>query len=990
MIESPDKLSRDIRAVLERPEAYTQEQLAQLAQRYKTLLEEVNGRLSRAHEWLRQGLRSEALSLIEQPPDALDAATHLCFGYAWPQWDELCRTNSVDGITAPDVTAASELSDAYDLELAAQDRLERHRLLALAHGPLRDRLRTLRDLQRLDPQNPVWPAQCQELEPLRHRELAAEVQAATQAQDAAALQRLHDEITRQPWLTPPPEKLGKAVAQALAGLRKAAAREAYEKLAAELHQAHGAQDTQVAAALVTRWAKLRKQVGHAPPADLTRDVQPVLDWLAHEQIEQQAAAEFQRDLARMEELLDEHAPVTVLEPLYEKLRRAEREIPRSLTTRYRSRLDEQQHRSRFRTRLVASVTVVVLGLAAVAVGWWIQEQNRRRELESWVVQLDRTIDQEDIPGTRQLLAEIERHHPHIFSHPDVVTRRSTFDKIIADDAARATELAALLAELSQTDPFDPNTTVLLDQATRLARHEEERLHVAKQKARITQARQDRQKTRDTAFENTLAELNDRYAEILAGELPAEERLRALDALLARYDEAIGATEASDELRSAAREQRRVIATDRDNRHRRARRAGEVQAALDRMTTDYRDIGQHVQRLRAFIDDFPEDPTAHVFEQVLAHEPVWIFIDTWNDAARAVVNKLPPRSETDIEQLEAALARLRAAGGRRVRPPAFLERIVSDLTAYSTRARRALDPQRAGTVRVQRFMKQDWVQELQTVQSTDGDLRYVLDGSVRVVAEKPPPPTYAVHGIVESLEALERDDARGQEIVRSASRPAFQRAALAIFASSAAEKLGKLPPGAWRTIHLELADKLLQRDDIDPVLRLDLGRVLIKWHLHEGWPVAPDNGALARFVERLDEAQFGGEELSYVNWPDTDSSQVAAARETAADLVRQAPDLRALVRDSDRAFAALDDLLEPWQCVGIAWTDERGQPVVRGAVPPGPMGTVQTDEAGHIVFKRCGARGEGGTRYDPGCEPALGTPLFPPPPWQKPAPDKERA
>lgn len=176
MTESPELLCKRIRRGLSRPEAFTHDQLVDLAQRYSRLVDTVNERLDRAHGWLRQGLRTEALGLVEQPPDAVDAAAQLCLGYGWQQWDELCKSTDVDSVPCPDIDAAAELSDAYGREEFLKEHLVKHRTLALANAAVSERLDVLRVLTDCDPENPIWRTQREHLESDRLTQISHEAQ----------------------------------------------------------------------------------------------------------------------------------------------------------------------------------------------------------------------------------------------------------------------------------------------------------------------------------------------------------------------------------------------------------------------------------------------------------------------------------------------------------------------------------------------------------------------------------------------------------------------------------------------------------------------------------------------------------------------------------------------------------------------------------------------------------------------------------------------
>lgn len=377
MTESAAPLCTQIRRVLARPEAFDHDQLVGLAERYSRLVDAVNERLDRAHDWQRQGLRTEALGLVEQPPDAVDAAAQLCLGYAWQHWDELCKNNDVDGVPCPDIEAASELSDAYDRETFLKEHLVKHRTLALANAAISERLDVARVLTKCDPENPIWGDQRRHLESDRLTQISHEARAAMSAKDLPALQRLQQELQQSEWLSAPPQRLCDGIAKSMCDMQRSRALAEYETLAHQLHEAHGAQDEPSLVRLVGEWETLEVRSGVAPPEPAAVEAEPVLSWWREQQEAQQADAEFRRDLARMEELLDDNASMTELEPLYEKLRRAERGLPRSIPARYESRRDEHHRHRRFRTRLITGSATGAIIILAASLVWWISNRTGR-------------------------------------------------------------------------------------------------------------------------------------------------------------------------------------------------------------------------------------------------------------------------------------------------------------------------------------------------------------------------------------------------------------------------------------------------------------------------------------------------------------------------------------------------------------------------------------------------------------------------------------
>lgn len=974
MTEPPAPLCKQIRRVLSRPEAFAHDQLIDLAQRYGRLVDAVNERLDRAHGWLRQGLRTEALGLVEQPPDAVDAAAQLCLGYGWQQWDELCKSNDVDSMPCPDIEAAAELSDAYDREGLVKEHLVKHRTLALANAAIPERLDVLRVLTECDPENPIWGDQRRHMESDRLTQISHEAWRATSAKDLSALQRLQQELQQCEWLSAPPQRLHDSIAKSMRGMQRARTIAKYETLARQLHEAHGAQDDPLLGRLVGEWGKLHVRTGVAPPEPVATEAEPVLSWWREQQAARQADAEFRRDLARMEELLDDHAAMPELEPLYEKLCRAERELPRSIIARYESRRDEHQQHRRFRMRLIGGSATGVIIVVAAALVWWISEHNRQRQLETWVGQLDTCLKAEDLSKTEQLLDGLQQNHPDLWNEASVVARRKEYDRLDGQDSVRRTELAACIHEIESADELDPSVAGRLKEAQRLARSEEERLWVAQLRERIARARRGRQSELDDVFQRVLAGLNDEYRQTLAVDAPDEDMIPRLEELATRYDAAIQDAEASDELAAAAREQLKALRSDLRERRQKVQRAEEVGAALEEIQANYRDLTSYANLARRFIDVFPEQPEARAFQIVLKDVLAWEYVERWNKLVNSWEGKLAVRdAETAIR-----------FGGSVAELPVELNCVMdgdvpSSFSRYFSRAAVALDPSDSGIACLSRLFEQPWMRELRYVQSNRGRRYYVLGGEIKNKISSDPP-TYMVSGVVLSLEALVESALRKEQTIGISGDPKFRETRLCSFAQQAGRDLCKLRPGKWRTIHLELAKRVTTDPGIDPVLRLELARVFLKWHEREGWPSSDSGGRITQFLDRIKQTEFGPWKLSEVPWPDPKSFGVRQAREVAEELLEDVPNLGQLIAESDAAFRELQRYAKAWRPVGLVWRDDNGKRAVLGSIPDGSVGIIRLGEVGQVEFELRGHKGKQGVSFSEGQIPEFGTPLFQPPPW----------
>ena len=180
---------------------------------YSLAIDEANERLRQCGAFLRKGLRSEAIQLCEVEPNLLDVVEILDF----PERDTWNELLSLHGLAPPAslmLEVAANLNEAYAVEQPLATLLQRHRLLAMSHGPIKLRLETLRSLADADPENPIWDQDVRTFEEERVKELQREVPQAIAGGDTTALNALAAELENSAWRIDRPEMLISQIAAA--------------------------------------------------------------------------------------------------------------------------------------------------------------------------------------------------------------------------------------------------------------------------------------------------------------------------------------------------------------------------------------------------------------------------------------------------------------------------------------------------------------------------------------------------------------------------------------------------------------------------------------------------------------------------------------------------------------------------------------------------------------------------------------------------------
>lgn len=199
-------MSMDLRAalvIIRKSQRYGVLSHAEAADAAKVLADSVdtaNRRLAECEQLLLEGQRSEAIRQAELAPDLLEMVRRLNFPER-QQWDDYCLKHGL--IIAPplNLDAAMMLNQAYVEEAPIHDLLRRHRLLALARAPLKDRLQVVRLLARADRTNPKWLDDVASYEDERLKEIKREIPLLATSKNWAIASSLMNELRSKQWNT---------------------------------------------------------------------------------------------------------------------------------------------------------------------------------------------------------------------------------------------------------------------------------------------------------------------------------------------------------------------------------------------------------------------------------------------------------------------------------------------------------------------------------------------------------------------------------------------------------------------------------------------------------------------------------------------------------------------------------------------------------------------------------------------------------------------
>ena len=258
-----------------------EEDLMSLATEYERLCREANERLRRCGEYLRRGLRSEAVHLASCPPE-LTEMTSALEKARQPEWERFCINRGL--IVAPRLLSSNlaELHDAVAIEEQLEPLLSRHRLLSLGKAPLVDRIKLLRAIAKRDNANPIWSKTLSALETPRITEIRLEAQTAFDNRDMAKIQQLADEVLQNEWRAVIPDDLRRGLEKAVRAIHR---REMLSKLGAlldKMEQEFQKKSLVECKRLLDQWQHIIALEKLAVDAQFIARIRPIAAWVADE------------------------------------------------------------------------------------------------------------------------------------------------------------------------------------------------------------------------------------------------------------------------------------------------------------------------------------------------------------------------------------------------------------------------------------------------------------------------------------------------------------------------------------------------------------------------------------------------------------------------------------------------------------------------------------------------------------------------------------
>jgi hypothetical protein len=468
------------------------DELKEIAVKYGELCHGLNNRLRRCGEFLKQGLRAEAIQLAEEEPNLLDSIAVVDFAER-REWDDVVNVYQLSKAEPLLLEVAEDLNEAYTLHRPLERLLERHRLLALFRDPVSQRLVVMRKLADLDGGSPFWDGDIRDFEKARQKEIEAEANRAAVSGDVVALYAAADELFSNEWRERPANSVVQSVRTFV-----------MQMVADQLGAAYSAGSIERARELRTRWNKLISQNRAAPPRGVAAKIEPVLKWIAAEDSKSEISQAFDKELAGFErKLATSCTSREELERARHQLLKFGHDIPDQVSTLFHTRIGEINRASRNRQRRIAGIVLVAATVLIIAISILIRSSLREASARRIAQTAEQLVTQGRYESARQLLDE-NRHLSTTDPYLAVFLKLVEGEK---KEAARVSDFQAAL-ERARAASTPEEAAPALTEADRLALTNTERAIVDELHAKSKQSSQVRAADDESRFQQQLADAND--------------------------------------------------------------------------------------------------------------------------------------------------------------------------------------------------------------------------------------------------------------------------------------------------------------------------------------------------------------------------------------------------------------------------------------------------------------------------------------------------
>jgi hypothetical protein len=333
-------------------------ELREAAEVYADACRQVNERLARCEQLLRQGLRAEAIRQAEIDPDLLEIVGELDFD-GRDQWEERLTLNDVQAPPAINLKALELLNRAYADEAPLAELLKHYRLQALGRAPLRERMETVRLLAKAEPANVAWTEDVAIFEAARMDEMRAELRQVRQNNDWPGVRALSAEVLPGKWKTFLPLELASDVESEYKRLARLDAQQKFKTHRNLFQQAAAEFNLDRCRQIRSLIERISRERQIERDDVLLEPLRSLLEWLTEQERLAKETRQFEKACRDLTDAIGQKVSLEAVQNLYQGILNYKRPVPKDVENAYQSYLSATR-RSRVRIAVFFAIALLLM------------------------------------------------------------------------------------------------------------------------------------------------------------------------------------------------------------------------------------------------------------------------------------------------------------------------------------------------------------------------------------------------------------------------------------------------------------------------------------------------------------------------------------------------------------------------------------------------------------------------------------------------------
>ena len=441
--EDIDQLLEFILNAIESPEAIDFDVFNEHVNSFNALNQRVNQSLANIARLLDKGLRDEAMQEAGEEGALLEIYERLDF----PEREAFCELIEEFGFAKPaplNHDAAARLNSAFGTVKDLSGLLKQHRILALARGPLIERIRVLNSLSIADADNPMWEQDSLLFQKARLVQIPSEMELAIKTEDHQTIQRLDNDFRSVRWSIDVPQKLTTQLSTLQAAHVQSTGITEIRKLSETLKQAYSEMDIPSVYASADAIAEIASRLNLLDDSPEMLEIASELEWVNERRDDEATQKRNQEALGEFEQLLDSTDDRNQLERAFSRIKLLGDELPDELRRRAIERLESLDIIARRKTAVRIALGGMGLLLVLSASGLWIY----LNQLESAAVDIEKqTENLVQSSSWTQADEFIEKQTVAIRSRPKMVELAVQVDQSVKQENDRQATFNDVLARM---------------------------------------------------------------------------------------------------------------------------------------------------------------------------------------------------------------------------------------------------------------------------------------------------------------------------------------------------------------------------------------------------------------------------------------------------------------------------------------------------------------------------------------------------------------